>query len=46
MGVKVCDQLPVRIAENASDTLEVPKAEVSMNNNPFSAAAKSVHTSS
>ena len=29
------DKLPVRMAENASDTLEASKAEVSINNNPF-----------
>ena len=32
------------MAENASDTLEDSKAEVSMNNNPFWAVKKSAHT--
>jgi len=45
MDQKICE-LPVRMAENASDTLEDSKAEVSMNNNPFWAAEESIHTTS
>ena len=40
------EYLPVRMAENASDTLEASKADVSINNNPFWAAEESISVTS